>query len=101
MSEPSPAADPGARHWLVRALAWAVGLAVAGLLTLGLAVGVALAVAYPNLPSIASLTDYRPKQPLRVFTADGVQIGEFGEERRNFTPIERIPKRMKDAVLAA
>jgi penicillin-binding protein 1A len=101
MSEPAPDAAPGARHWLVRALAWAVGLAVAGLLTLLLAVGIALAVAYPNLPSIASLTDYRPKQPLRVFTADGVQIGEFGEERRNFTPIERIPQVMKDAVLAA
>ncbi len=101
MSDPSPDALSGARHWLVRALAWAVGLAVAGLLTLLLAVGIALAVAYPNLPSIDSLTDYRPKQPLRVFTIDGVMIGEFGEERRNFTPIERIPKVMKDAVLAA
>jgi penicillin-binding protein 1A len=30
-----------------------------------------------------------------------VLLGEFGEERRNFTPIGQIPKVMKDAVLAA
>ena len=33
-------------------------------------------------------------------SADGVLLGEFGEERRNFTPIAQIPKVMKDAVLA-
>ncbi len=60
----------------------------------------ALAVAYPNLPDISDLSDYRPKLPLRVFTADGVMIGEFGEERRNMTPIDEIPQVMKDAVLA-
>ena len=63
--------------------------------------GVALAVAYPNLPQISSLTEYRPKLPLRVFSADGVQLAEFGEERRNFMPIAQMPQVMKDAVLAA
>ena len=58
-------------------------------------------MAYPNLPEIDGLTDYRPKLPLRVFSADGVLLGEFGEERRNFMPIGEIPKVMKDAVLAA
>jgi len=66
-----------------------------------LVLGVALAVAYPQLPAIASLTDYRPKLPLRVFSSDGVLLGEYGEERRNFTPIQQIPQVMKDAVLAA
>jgi penicillin-binding protein 1A len=61
---------------------------------------VALAVAYPNLPDISELSDYRPKLPLRVYSADNVLIGEFGEERRNLTPIAQIPKVMKDAVLA-
>ena len=55
-------------------------------------VGIALAVAYPNLPDISGLTDYRPKLPLRVYSADGVLLGEFGEERRTFTPIAQIPK---------
>ena len=63
-------------------------------------VAVALAVAYPNLPDISDLSDYRPKLPMRVYSADGVLIGEFGEERRNLTPIKDIPKVMKDAVLA-
>ena len=61
---------------------------------------VALSVAYPNLPDISDLSDYRPKLPLRVYSADGVVIGEFGEERRNLTPIKDIPQVMKDAVLA-
>jgi penicillin-binding protein 1A len=61
---------------------------------------IALAVAYPNLPDISELQDYRPKLPLRIFTADGVQIGEFGEERRQLTRIEDTPKLMKDAILA-
>jgi len=65
-----------------------------------LVVGVALAVAYPNLPDISELSDYRPKLPLRVFSADGVLLGEFGEERRTLTPISQIPAVMKNAVLA-
>ena len=88
-------------HWLLRMLAWAGGLAAAALAALLMVVGLALAVAYANLPEVSSLTDYRPKLPMRVFTADGVLIGEFGEERRNFTPIDRIPKVMREAVLAA
>ena len=67
----------------------------------GLIVGaIALSVAYPNLPAISGLTDYRPKLPMRIFTSDGVLIGEFGEERRHFTPISEIPKVMQNAVLA-
>ncbi|HSW17231.1 MAG TPA: penicillin-binding protein 1A [Ramlibacter sp.] len=69
-------------------------------LSLMIIVGVALAVAYPNLPDVSDLSDYRPKLPLRVYSADNALIGEFGEERRSLTPIAEIPKVMKDAVLA-
>jgi penicillin-binding protein 1A len=62
--------------------------------------GIALAVAYPNLPEISSLTDYRPKLPLRVFSSDGALLGEFGDERRSFLPISQTPKVVRDAVLA-
>jgi penicillin-binding protein 1A len=78
-----------------------MGLAGAALVVVLLVVAVALAVAFPNLPAIDSLTDYRPKLPLRVYSADGVLLAEFGEERRNFVPIGQIPQVMKDAVLAA
>lgn len=53
-----------------------------------------------QLPDIASLTDYRPRLPMRIYSADGVLLGEFGEERRHFTPIGQIPRLMQDAVLA-
>ncbi|MDO9094297.1 MAG: penicillin-binding protein 1A [Rubrivivax sp.] len=88
-------------HPVLRGLAWVASLALAAVLGLLLLVGVALAVAYPNLPEIDSLADYRPKLPLRVFSADGIQLAEFGEEKRNFMPIAEVPQVMKDAVLAA
>ena len=102
------ASGPGAQRqprplwltWLIRSLLWAAGLAAAGFLGLLMVIAVALAVAYPNLPDISDLSDYRPKLPMRVYSADGVVIGEFGEERRSLTPIKDIPKVMKDAVLA-
>ena len=112
-SSAAPAAAQRARRfaamaswpaWLrtsARLLGWTVAGIGAGFLTLLLLVGIALAVAYPNLPGISALTDYRPKLPMRVFSADGVQLGEFGEERRHFTPIGEMPQVMKDAVLAA
>ena len=65
-----------------------------------LIVGYALVVMGPNLPSLDALTDYRPKVPLRVYTADHVLIGEFGEERRSLARFQDIPDQMKKAVLA-
>ncbi|MDD2924711.1 penicillin-binding protein 1A [Rhodoferax sp.] len=73
---------------------------VAGATSVLLILAIALATAYPNLPDISDMSDYRPKLPLRVFSAEGVLIGEFGEERRHLTPIQDIPKVMKEAVLA-
>ncbi|MCA3155808.1 MAG: penicillin-binding protein 1A [Burkholderiales bacterium] len=77
------------------------GLGLAGIVLAALGLSFALAVAWPRLPSIDALTDYRPKLPLRVFTADGVLIGEFGEERRSITRIEEFPDHLKQAILAA
>ncbi|WP_354678192.1 transglycosylase domain-containing protein, partial [Cupriavidus plantarum] len=91
---------PVRRPLWVRAMFWLVGLFVAGIVTVALLVGYALLVAEPNLPSLDTITDYRPKIPLRIYTSDNVLIGEFGEERRNFVPIGEIPDVMKKAVLA-
>jgi len=85
---------------LVRIALWITGLAAAAAVGLALTIAVALSVAYPNLPDISDLADYRPKLPLRVYSAEGALLGEFGEERRNLTPIDEIPQVMKDAVLA-
>ncbi len=97
-TEPAPR-----RGWLgtvTRTLGWLLALAGAGFASVLVLVLIALAVAYPNLPAISGLTDYRPKLPMRIYSADGLLIGEFGEERRHFVPIGETPKLMKDAVLA-
>ncbi|MDP2240282.1 MAG: penicillin-binding protein 1A [Burkholderiales bacterium] len=61
----------------------------------------AVVLIYPALPSLEVLTDYQPKIPLRVFSADGKLIGEFGEERRAVVAMEAVPKPMVAAILAA
>ena len=105
-SDQAPHATPkssASRKWtstLLKILAWGLGLAAASTVGLALTVLIALAVAYPNLPDVSDLADYRPKLPLRVFSSEGALLGEFGEERRNLTPIQDIPQVMKDAVLA-
>lgn len=53
-----------------------------------------------DLPDLNALMDYRPKMPLRIYTSDNVLIGEFGQERREFVPIQDIPLIQKQALLA-
>jgi len=75
----------------------AVGASVLAILIL---TGAVLAVFASQLPATTSLSDYQPKQPLRVLTTDGVEIGGFGAERRVVQRIEQIPDLMKKALLA-
>ena len=77
-----------------------LGLALAAAVSLAMVIAIALAVAFPNLPDVSALSDYRPILPLRIYSADGVLIGEFGEERRNLMRLKDMPKVMTDAVLA-
>ncbi len=82
---------------------WFYPLILVGSLALA-AVGVialTLALLYPNLPSIDAVTDYRPKLPLKIYTAEGDLIGEFGEEKRSFVKVGDFPDLMKQAILAA
>jgi penicillin-binding protein 1A len=86
---------------VARIVATVVTLLVAPLV-IGVLVAVfAVAWAYPSLPSIEALTDYQPKIPLRVYSAEGLLIGEFGEERRNLVRFADVPLTMKQAILAA
>lgn len=63
-------------------------------------VSLAAALIYPELPSLDALTNYRPKQPLRVWSADNYLLAEYGEERRDFIKISDTPKDMQNAILA-
>jgi len=76
-------------------------LAIGGAITGGLLLIVMLCAAYANLPAIDSLTDYRPKIPLRIWSADGVLLAEFGEERRDYVRIHEVPEQLRQAILAA
>lgn len=87
-------------RWVFKGLAWTGGTLLALALCVLMGGLMALAIAYPNLPDVSELSNYRPKLPLRVYTAEGALISEFGEERRNLTPIGDIPDVMKKAVLA-
>jgi len=77
-----------------------IALGVVGVLCLVLLITFAVQLATPNLPSLQVITDYRPKVPLRIYTADGEMIGEYGEERRNVTRIKDFPQSLKNAVIA-
>lgn len=63
--------------------------------------GIAAVSAYPNLPALDVLTDYHPKIPLRIYSAEGFLLGEFGEERRTVVKVAEVPERLKQAILAA
>ena len=78
-------------------------LAVSGLTALVGVVGVALfyALILRDLPELDSLDDYRPNLVTRVWSADGVVIGEFAEERREIVPIEQVPEFVVHAFVAA
>ena len=99
-TSPPPAPQKRKRPLWLKLIIGFVGLIVAGILCVLLVLGYALVVATPNLPSLDALTDYRPKVPLRIYTADHVLIGEFGEERRDIVHIQDVPDSLKKAVLA-
>lgn len=84
-------------RWFAPVFAVGLGGALAGALLLV----VMLCAAYANLPTIETLTDYRPKIPLRVWSADGVLLGEFGEERRDYVSLRDVPVQLRRAILAA
>src|SRR5262245_36081421 len=55
----------------------------------------------PRLPSVDVLRDVRFQEPLRVYTSDGLLMGEFGEMRRTPVRYGQVPKQMVQAFLAA
>lgn len=100
-SAPDERSSSSTSPWFVRLFLklflLGLGLGAAGLLL----ASIAISIAWPNLPDLNAMTDYRPRVPLRVYTADKVLIGEFGEERRNVLRFSEFPDVLKSAVLSA
>ena len=89
------------KRYFLKFLAWAFGLGAAGVVAALSVFLIGFSVMYSRLPAIDSLTDYKPKVPLRIYSAEGLLIGEFGEERRDFVHISEIPDFVKHAILSA
>ena len=86
-----------AARWILRI---ALGLVV-GVLAAVMLATIAAAILYAELPALDALADYRAVVPMRIFTADGTLIGEFGEERRTVVMLSEVPPMVQHAVLAA
>ncbi|KVF50872.1 penicillin-binding protein 1A [Burkholderia seminalis] len=100
-TSPPPAPEPKKkRPWWQKVLLGFAAMCVAAVVAGGLVLGYALVIAWPNMPSLDALTDYRPKVPLRIYTSDHVLIGEFGEERRDVVHFKDVPDSLKKAILA-
>ncbi len=84
-------------RWLYYSFITFIALSVVGILLLFFAA----LVTFSSLPSLNALTDYRPKIPLRIYSEEGLLIGEFGTERRNLVTIDEVPSQLKQAILAA
>src|SRR4051794_2443320 len=54
-----------------------------------------------GLPSIDWARHYRPPIVSTVWSGDEQLVGEFYNERRVVVPYDRIPKRLKQAVIAS
>lgn len=85
------------KRWLIYLASVLFGLALVGTLL----VAFVFALLYPTLPTLEALTDYQPKIPLRIVSAEGELLGEFGEERRAVVKIRDVPEIMREAILAA
>jgi penicillin-binding protein 1A len=98
----APARTPARpRPLLLRLLAWAL-LALFTLGVLGAAAVAGLFFRYAaDLPSVEIMRDYNPSLITKVYAADGSVLGEFFVERRILVPLERIPKVLQQAFLAA
>lgn len=54
-----------------------------------------------DLPDYKQLADYEPPTVTRVHAGDGRLIAEYATERRVFVPITAMPRRVKQAFIAA
>ncbi len=85
----------------IRLINWVLVAALIGTLASILTIGIGYVLIKPSLPEI-NLVDKDVLQiPLKVFTSDGVLIGEFGDQKRRTIEYEQIPQNLKNAFLAA
>ena len=85
----------------VRLINWTLSAALFGTLLSILFIGAGYLLVKPSLPEIDLVDEDVLQIPLKVFTSDGVLIGEFGDQKRRTIEYEDIPINLKNAFLAA
>ncbi len=86
---------PSRDQWIT--IAWVSGFVVAAFLA---ALIVAIVVVSQQLPELDEITHYQPRQPLEIVTREGIELAQFGPERRRFMPVGEFPPVLKDALIA-
>ncbi len=86
---------------IVRLINWALVAALIATLISILTIGIGYLVIKPSLPEINLVDEDVLQIPLKVFTSDGVLIGEFGDQKRRTIEYKEIPQNLKNAFLAA
>jgi penicillin-binding protein 1A len=84
-----------------RCLRYIAALGLLGLLAAAIGIGVLYRMFTADLPNIVTLKDYRPRIVSEVLSEDGNVIGEFFIEKRELVPMERVPKVLREAIIAA
>ena len=80
---------------------WAVILGLFAVICLALFIFVFIVSSTRDLPSLETLSNYKPKIMTRVHAGDGKLIEEFAEEQRVFIDGADIPSEVKHAFIAA
>lgn len=85
----------------IRLINLTLSVALIGTLSSILVIGVGYLFIKPSLPEIDLVDEDVLQIPLKIFTSDGVLIGEFGDQKRRTIEYEDIPLNLKNAFLAA
>ena len=85
----------------IRLINLILSVALIGTLSSILVIGVGYLFIKPSLPEIDLVDEDVLQIPLKIFTSDGVLIGEFGDQKRRTIEYEDIPLNLKNAFLAA
>ena len=86
---------PSREQWIT--VAWVSGFIAAAFLVALIA---AIVVVSQQLPELDEITHYQPRQPLEIVTREGIELAQFGPERRRFMPVGEFPDVLKNALIA-
>ena len=88
------------RRWVRRSL---IGVGVVTLV-IGSGIGVAalwaFTILHRSLPQVSALETFQPIQGSKIYDDNDELLTELHVERRIFVPLARIPKSLKDAIIA-